>query len=70
MSERTGEPEGDDRPTGDDEVNDEPGLTTRIDGEEVRLLVHIEPLDEGDGPPSDPAEPGHASRADPPASPE
>lgn len=31
------------------EDNDEPRLMTTIDGEEVRLLVHIEPLDD-DGP--------------------
>ena len=29
----------------DHEDEDLPVLTTRIDGEEVRLLVHIEPLD-------------------------
>lgn len=28
--------------------NDEPRLLTRIDGEEVRLLVHIEPIDDGE----------------------
>ena len=28
-----------------DEDQDEPVLTTRIDGEEVRLLVHIERLE-------------------------
>lgn len=29
----------------DDEANEEPTLTTLIDGEEARLLVHIEPID-------------------------
>ena len=33
---------------------DEPVLTTRIDGEEVRLLVHIERLDDADPQPDEP----------------
>ena len=32
------------KPTNDD--TNEPRLMTRIDGEEVRLLVHIEPIEE------------------------
>jgi hypothetical protein len=30
----------------DDDPNDEPKLMTRIDGEEARLLVHIEPIED------------------------
>lgn len=33
-------------PKQEPEDNDEPRLMTSIDGEEVRLLVHIEPLDD------------------------
>ena len=32
----------------DDEAYEEPMLTTLIDGEEARLLVHIEPIDDAD----------------------
>ncbi len=32
---------------------DEPALTTRIDGEEVRLLVHIKPVDDDEPDPDD-----------------
>ena len=33
---------------------DEPVLTTRIDGEAVRLLVHIERLDDAEAQPDEP----------------
>lgn len=33
---------------------EEPVLTTRIDGEEVRLLVHIEPLEGAEAQPEEP----------------
>jgi hypothetical protein len=32
----------------DEDPNDEPRLMTRIDGEEARLLVHIEPIDDAE----------------------
>lgn len=38
----------------DTEDNNEPVLTTTIDGEEVRLLVHIEPIDEAGAGAEDP----------------
>ena len=38
-------------PDADGGANEEPTLTTLIDGEEARLLVHIEPIDDaGAGP--------------------
>jgi hypothetical protein len=38
----------------DDDADDDPVLTTVIDGEEVRLLVHIEPLEDAEANPEDP----------------
>ena len=38
----------------DDDADDDPALTTVIDGEEVRLLVHIEPLEDAEANPEDP----------------
>jgi hypothetical protein len=43
----------------DDEPNDEPKLMTRIDGEEARLLVHIEPIED--------TEAGAETEEDPPS---
>jgi hypothetical protein len=43
----------------DGDGDDDPALTTVIDGEEVRLLVHIEPLEDAE-----------AKREDPPTKPE
>lgn len=40
--------------SGDDQETDPPVMTTRIDGEEVRLLVHIERLEEAEGDTEDP----------------
>jgi hypothetical protein len=49
----------------DDQPN-ERGLMTRIDGEEVRFLVHIEPIDPAD---EDPTEPTGACEGKPDDSP-
>lgn len=40
-----------------DDPNDEPMLTTQIDGEDARLLVHIEPIDGTDAEPRPDDEP-------------
>ena len=37
----------------DEYRNGEPWLMTRIDGEEARLLVHIEPIDEDEDAPTE-----------------
>ena len=42
------------RPLPDDDGDADPVLTTVIDGEEVRLLVHIEPLEDAETKPEDP----------------
>lgn len=48
------------------EAYDDPRVMTRIDGEEARLLVHIEPIgDPGDGP----TEEGRSAEGSPPESP-
>ncbi len=39
----------------DDDDDDDRALTTVIDGEEVRLLVHIETLEDAEANPEDPA---------------
>ena len=41
----------------DDTPNDEPWLMTRIDGEEARLLVHIEPIDDAEDAPTEESTP-------------
>jgi hypothetical protein len=38
-------------PGPDDDPNDEPKLMTTIDGQEARLLVHIEPIEDTDANP-------------------
>ena len=48
----------------DDQPNDEPRLMTRIDGEEARLLVHIEPLEDADDDPEGTSGPAQASPPD------
>ena len=50
----------------DDSGNDEPRLMTRIDGEEARLLVHIEPIDDAE---DDPTEESTPALRPPPDSP-
>ena len=50
----------------DDDTKDEPRLMTSIDGEPARLLVHIEPLEESVGPPTEAGEQAQASAPDPP----
>ena len=39
--------------TTDDEPNGEPRLMIRIDGEAARLLVHIEPIEDIEEPPTE-----------------
>ena len=46
--------------------NEEPKLMTHIDGEEVRLLVHIEPIEEAGGGTTEPVEPDQESPPKPP----
>jgi hypothetical protein len=48
-----------------DEGANEPRLMTRIDGEEARLLVHIEPLEEAA---DDPTEANERDAGGPPSS--
>ena len=50
----------------DDDPNDEPRLMTRIDGEEARLLVHIEPIEEAEDGPEGTSGPAQASPPDSP----
>jgi hypothetical protein len=47
-----------------DEANEERRLMTRIDGEAARLLVHIEPIDDGDDRATDTDGPAHAPPRD------
>ncbi|HVL05615.1 MAG TPA: hypothetical protein VM388_06480 [Acidimicrobiales bacterium] len=49
----------------DDDPN-EPRLMTRIDGEEARLLVHIEPIEEAGEDATEPCEPDEGDRPVPP----
>lgn len=49
-----------------DDANDDPRLMTTIDGEEVRLLVHIEPMDGTEPDPTVEGEPAHGGGADSP----
>jgi hypothetical protein len=51
--------------TGDD-ANDELRLMTRIDGEAARLLVHIEPIEEGEDRPSETSQPAQPPPPDTP----
>ncbi len=48
----------------DDHPNDELRLMTRIDGEEARLLVHIEPLEDDEDGPEGTSGPAQASVPD------
>lgn len=50
----------------DGESNDEPRLMTRIDGEEVRLLVHIVPIEDAEDAPTETTEPAQGSPPDSP----
>jgi hypothetical protein len=50
--------------TTDDEGNDESRLMTRIDGEAARLLVHIEPIEDADGGPTEGCGPPQPSPPD------
>jgi hypothetical protein len=50
--------------TSDDEANDERRLMTRIDGEAARLLVHIEPIEDGEDRATDAGGPAHAPPRD------
>jgi len=52
--------------TTDDDPKDEPRLMTSIDGEPARLLVHIEPIDGPDDPPTEAGEPAPAPPPDRP----
>ena len=52
--------------TTDDDPKDEPRLMTSIDGEPARLLVHIEPIEDSDDPPTEAGEPAPAPPPDPP----
>ena len=52
--------------TNDDDRKDEPRLMTSIDGEPARLLVHIEPIDDSDHPPTGTYERPQAPEPDPP----
>lgn len=56
--------------TTDDDPNDEPRLMTGIDGETARLLVHIEPIEDTDDPPTEPDAPAQAPPPDSPGLPE
>lgn len=47
-----------------DEANDEPRLMTSIDGEAVRLLVHIEPIEDAEGGPTEGCGPAQAPPPD------
>ena len=49
---------------GSPEDNDPGALTTRLDGEEVRLLVHIEPLPDDEVGRSEPGPPDHEAAPD------
>lgn len=55
------------RETTDDDPKDEPRLMTSIDGEPARLLVHIEPIEDDAGCPTEDSEPAQAA---PPESPD
>jgi undecaprenyl-diphosphatase len=61
-----------DNPDGSGTGKDDDGdrLMTRIDGEEARLLVHIEPVDAGSGDTTDRSPSGGPSPSPPPAMPE
>ena len=50
----------------DEHPNDEFRLMTRIDGEEARLLVHIEPIEGAEDGPEGPDCPAQASPPDSP----
>ena len=55
-----------DGPDERDDDGGEPRLMSRIDGEEVRLLVHIEPIAGGVDDATDATEPAHAPRPESP----
>lgn len=50
----------------DDSPNEEPWLMTRIDGEEARLLVYIEPIDDAEDAPTEESTPSPGPRPDSP----
>jgi hypothetical protein len=50
--------------TTDEDPKDEPRLMTSIDGEPARLLVHIEPLEDPDDPPTEDCTPAPAPPPD------